>query len=203
VANDIDGDGINDYFVAAPYLDVNGENVGRVYLLSGRTADVIRRFSSPEPQAGAAFGFFISAYGDADGDRKTDIAIGTDAQDEGGNDGQGKAWAFSGADGTLLFEMWTTRSRSRTHGSDRGSAGPGTSPATGSPRSSSGPPTMTSRLAAAWARGGTNPDGTKQPPVPRSASITFSRASSRVRPWLLAPGTSGTEETMKPSSPCS
>jgi hypothetical protein len=105
VANDIDGDGVNDYFVAAPYLDVNGENVGRVYLLSGRTADVIYRISSPEPQAGAAFGFFISAYGDADGDRKTDIAIGTDAQDEGGNDGQGKAWAFSGADGTLLFEM--------------------------------------------------------------------------------------------------
>ena len=31
----------------------------------------------------------------------------------------------------------------------------------------------------------------------------FARASSRVRPWLLAPGTSGIEATTHPSSPCS
>jgi len=31
----------------------------------------------------------------------------------------------------------------------------------------------------------------------------FSRASSRVRPWLSAPGTSGTDATIQPSSPCS
>jgi len=29
--------------------------------------------------------------------------------------------------------------------------------------------------------------------IPCSASITFSRASARVRPWLIAPGTSGTD----------
>jgi hypothetical protein len=37
----------------------------------------------------------------------------------------------------------------------------------------------------------------------RRASITFPRASSRVRPWLLAPGTSGIEATIQPSSPSS
>src|SRR5207253_968616 len=36
--------------------------------------------------------------------------------------------------------------------------------------------------------------------IRRSASITFSRASSRVRPWLSAPGTSTTPATIHPSS---
>ncbi|MBA2767255.1 MAG: FG-GAP repeat protein, partial [Solirubrobacterales bacterium] len=105
VANDIDGDGVDDFFVAAPFFDVDGANVGRVYLLSGRTAEVLYRIDSPEPQEGAAFGFFISAFGDADGDGKTDIAIGTDSQDVGGNDRQGKAWVFSGANGRLLYDV--------------------------------------------------------------------------------------------------
>jgi len=34
----------------------------------------------------------------------------------------------------------------------------------------------------------------------RSASSTFSRASTRVRPWLRAPGTSSTRATIQPSS---
>ncbi|MDQ3734772.1 MAG: integrin alpha, partial [Actinomycetota bacterium] len=105
VANDIDGDGVNDFFVAALSFSNNGNNVGRVYLLSGRTREVLRRFESPEPQEGAQFGFFISVFGDSDGDGKDDIAIGTDAQDVDGNDGQGKAWAFSSATGRPLFEM--------------------------------------------------------------------------------------------------
>jgi hypothetical protein len=105
VANDIDGDGVNDFFVADPFLDVNGENVGRVYLLSGRTLEVLYHIDSPDAQPDAQFGFFISAFGDADGDGKTDIAIGTNFQDVGGNDGQGKAFVFSGADGRPLYEL--------------------------------------------------------------------------------------------------
>ncbi|MDQ3733371.1 MAG: FG-GAP-like repeat-containing protein, partial [Actinomycetota bacterium] len=104
-ANDIDGDGTNDFFVAALSHSANGNNTGRVYLLSGRTREVLRRFESPEPQEGAQFGFYISVFGDSDGDGKDDIAIGTDAQDVGGNDGQGKAWAFSSATGRMLFAM--------------------------------------------------------------------------------------------------
>ena len=124
VANDIDGDGVNDFFVAAPFFDVNGANVGRVYLLSGRTREVLRRIESPEPQAGARFGFFISVFGDSDGDGKDDIAIGTDAQDVGGNEGQGKAWAFSSATGEVLFEMDNPRPQPDTRfGSRIGRAG--------------------------------------------------------------------------------
>jgi len=39
--------------------------------------------------------------------------------------------------------------------------------------------------------------------IPRSASMTFARASSRVRPWLFAPGTSGIEAMIHPSWPYS
>jgi hypothetical protein len=111
VAGDIDGDGVNDFFVAVPYLDIDGPDVGRVYLLSGRTMNVIYSIDSPEPQPGAgadrgaSFGFFISAFGDADGDGKTDISIGTDSQDVGTNSRQGKAWVFSGASGRLLYAL--------------------------------------------------------------------------------------------------
>ncbi|MDQ3611612.1 MAG: VCBS repeat-containing protein [Actinomycetota bacterium] len=104
-ANDIDGDGTNDFYVATPFLDVDGLNTGRVYLVSGRTFEVLWRSDSPEPQERAAFGFFISAFGDANGDGRVDVAVGTSAQDVGGNVDQGKAWVLSGADGSVLYEL--------------------------------------------------------------------------------------------------
>jgi hypothetical protein len=39
--------------------------------------------------------------------------------------------------------------------------------------------------------------------IPRKASITFARASSRVLPWLCTPGTSGIDAMIQPSSPAS
>jgi len=108
LAGDIDGDGVNDFFVGAPFFSsstVTDNNRGRVYLLSGKTRKVLYRINSPEPQDQASFGFFISAFGDVDGDGKTDIAIGTDAQTVGANNRQGKAWVFSGVDGSLLYAL--------------------------------------------------------------------------------------------------
>ena len=106
IANDLDGDGVNDYFVATPSHTVGGlNNSGRVYLMSGRTHALLYRIDSPEPQADAQFGFFISVFGDANGDGRRDIAIGTDAQNVGANTRQGKAWVFSGATGSVLYAM--------------------------------------------------------------------------------------------------
>jgi len=97
---DCDGDGAIDVYVAAPFL--NG-NQGRVYLMSGRslttaTPMVIATYDSPQPQADARFGFFISVLDDnpASTADKPNIAIGTDAQDVGGHVDQGKAWVFAG-----------------------------------------------------------------------------------------------------------
>ncbi len=123
--DDLDGDGVNDYFVGALSENVSQfTDAGRVYAISGRTRTVIYDILSPEIQDGAAFGFFIAVLGDVDGDGKNDVAAGTDAQDTtptgdpctppaapappdpGCNNGQGKAWVFSGGKrGRLLYEV--------------------------------------------------------------------------------------------------
>src|SRR5215210_2564790 len=94
--------------------------------MSGRDRSIIRVIDAPEPQGGpafgfsatggASFGFYISSPGDIDGDGRDDIVVGTDAQNvytgtgtpcgapepNGCNEGQGRAWAFSGATGAVL-----------------------------------------------------------------------------------------------------
>jgi hypothetical protein len=124
--SDEDGDGVNDFFMATPFADISYPNQGRVYLMSGRTRAILRVIDAPEPQGGtafgfsatggASFGFFISSPGDLNGDGKADVVAGTDAQNvytgagapcgapepNGCNEGQGRAWAFSGATGAIL-----------------------------------------------------------------------------------------------------
>jgi hypothetical protein len=117
---DLDGDGVNDLFAAAPFQDVGADaDVGRVYALSGRTLSVLYAIAPPEPQANAKFGFYISSPGDITGDGVPDVAVGTDAQDvstgsgsgcgmpepNGCNEDQGRAWVFSGSGGRLLYTL--------------------------------------------------------------------------------------------------
>lgn len=138
-AGDLNGDGRRDLLVATTFLDSGGVvNSGRVYVLSGLTRQVIYAINSPEPQANAGFGAFLSAIGDTTGDGRSELLIGTDAQDVGTNCGapepnacnedQGKAWVFNGANGNLLFALdnpapqGTTSNRAR-FGSRLGTAG--------------------------------------------------------------------------------
>jgi len=166
--DDIDGDGVNDYFVAALSEDVGPfTNAGRVYAISGRTRAVIYNILSPAIQTNAAFGFFIAVLGDVNADGRRDIAVGTDSQDTTaagdsctvGARGATMARARRGssAAGTGRSSMpWTTPAPRRAPASDRGSAAPGTSRATGCPSRSSAPRTTTCRRVAAqtalWSR---------------------------------------------------
>ncbi|MGH9199139.1 MAG: integrin alpha [Acidimicrobiia bacterium] len=56
----------------------------------------------PAPQEGAGFGGALVGVGDVSGDGVPDLLVGNPSQDVGGNEDQGQAFVFSGADGSLL-----------------------------------------------------------------------------------------------------
>ncbi len=104
---DVNGDGKADIAVGAYGEDVGGnEDQGRAYVFSGADGSLLFTLDTPTPQAHAAFGFSV-AMGDVNGDGKADIAVGAYGEDVGGNVDQGRAYAFSGSDGSLLFTLNT------------------------------------------------------------------------------------------------
>lgn len=123
--DDLNGDGVNDYFIGAPNHDVLAagaaqpylEDAGRVWAVSGRTRDILYAITPPERQGQAKFGFFIQVLGDVSGDGDPDLAVGTQTQDTtaagvscappaaGCNANQGKVWVFSGRTGALLYSV--------------------------------------------------------------------------------------------------
>ncbi len=127
LAGDMDGDGIGDFWVSAFQEDVGAAKLaGRVYLISGRTRSVIDSVASPEPQSGQAFGFTVASPGDLNGDGRSDLVVGAYAQDDfrgesspgvpntgacgtpepnGCYENTGKAWAYDGATGKLLYAL--------------------------------------------------------------------------------------------------
>ncbi|MEX1025597.1 MAG: integrin alpha [Planctomycetota bacterium] len=82
-ADDWDGDGRVDLAVAAPLEDVfvNGVSVygvGRMFVLSGRTSEILLEFDPAEPTT--KFGSSIAVVDDVDGDGLRDLAIGSAGQ---------------------------------------------------------------------------------------------------------------------------
>ncbi len=123
-AGDLNGDGVGDFWSGDYGLDVgNLVNAGRVYAVSGKDRSRLYQIDSPEPQSSTApfagFGWYISNLGDVDGDGVNDVAAGSirhnvytgsgpacgQPEPNGCNEGQGRAWVFSGAKGTLLYTL--------------------------------------------------------------------------------------------------
>lgn len=115
---DFDHDGVNEILVADLKESFGGfPGAGRVYMQDGDTRKLMYTVDSPEIQAGANFGFFISVIGDVNHDGVADFAAGTDAQNvdasgasctkgtAGCNTKQGKAWVFEGATGRMLYAL--------------------------------------------------------------------------------------------------
>jgi len=114
-AGDVNGDGKADIAVGARAEDVGGNtNQGRAYVLSGADGSLLFTLDNPSPQADAEFGYSV-AVGDVSGDGKADIAVGAPFEDVGGNANQGRAYAFSGADGSLLFTLNTPSSQANAN----------------------------------------------------------------------------------------
>ncbi|TAK67068.1 MAG: hypothetical protein EPO22_03245, partial [Dehalococcoidia bacterium] len=106
-AGDVDGDGKKDIIVGADAETV-GFNAfqGRVYVFSGATGLLIYTIDTPNPESFASFGISVAA-GDTNGDAKADIIVGSYGETVAGNSGQGRAYVFSGADGSLLRTFTT------------------------------------------------------------------------------------------------
>ncbi len=108
-AGDVNGDGTPD-FLAGSYHAVGGRTTaGRAYLISGADGATLRSFESPDPEQDGFYSFNVAAPGDLDGDGTGDYVIGAPSEDivVAGNTivDHGAAYAYSGADGSLL---WTS-----------------------------------------------------------------------------------------------
>ncbi len=60
---------------------------------------------SPDPETDGHFGNAVSGAGDVDGDRTDDVLVAASSEDGGGIINAGRAYVFSGADGSLLHAL--------------------------------------------------------------------------------------------------
>jgi len=103
---DVNGDGKGDIAVGVPWEPVGGYQQGRAYVFSGADGSLLFTLDTPNPQPHANFGGDV-AVGDVNGDGKADIVVGASGKNVGGNEWQGRAYVYSGADGSVLFTLDT------------------------------------------------------------------------------------------------
>jgi hypothetical protein len=99
-AGDVNDDGHADLLVGATGSGVPGSAPGHAYVISGRTFRVIRTLSAGEK--GDSFGSATDVSPDLNGDGVSDLVVGAS---DAGADQAGAAYAYSGADGALLFRI--------------------------------------------------------------------------------------------------
>ncbi len=107
---DLDGDGVNDMVVGAPYDDDGGDKRGAVYILFMNSNGTVKSHQKISRTAGNfnttwgysnKFGTSVANLGDLDGDGVTDIAAGMGWDDDGGP-GRGAIYIlFLNTDGTV------------------------------------------------------------------------------------------------------
>lgn len=95
-AGDVDGDGIPDVMMGAPF---HASNSGRAYVYSGWNGALLHQWDGEH--ALDQFGVSMSPAGDINSDGRDDVIIGAIAAGPGF---EGKTYFYSGADGSLLFE---------------------------------------------------------------------------------------------------
>lgn len=95
---DVDGDGRGDIIVGAHQETDN--NVGRAYVFSGATGNLLHTLLSPDVELEGRFGDSVSGLSDIDGDGRGDVIVGS--LEDAGAVNAGRVYVFSGATGDLL-----------------------------------------------------------------------------------------------------
>ena len=95
---DVDGDGVHEVFLSAPFHDAGGLDSGRVYLYSGRTGVELFR---ADGQAGEGLGNALRDAGDLNRDGVCDVIAGG----TGSAGIAGVASVYSGTDGAPLLTL--------------------------------------------------------------------------------------------------
>lgn len=99
VLDDVDFDGVQDFVVGAPGVDIAGSTgEGQVLVYSGATQQLLYSVDAPITDERVQFGYYVAALEDINGDGATDFAIATPNE----ANGRGQILALSGADGSLL-----------------------------------------------------------------------------------------------------
>ncbi len=99
---DINHDRVPDLVAGAPFAGPNG--AGEVYVFSGADGQIIYTLSPVDQAGGGSFGwFFANGAGDVNRDHVPDIFVGDWNATVDGNPGTGRAYVFSGKDGSQLL----------------------------------------------------------------------------------------------------
>ena len=101
-AGDSDKDGYADVIAGAYLNDAGGTDAGRAYVYSGQTGSVLYTFTGEGASSG--LGNIVACAGDVNGDTYDDVLVGSSGNDQAGTDA-GKAYVFSGMDGSLIYSF--------------------------------------------------------------------------------------------------
>ena len=100
-AGELDGDGIPEFIVGAHSQD----HEGRVFVFSGRDGTPLHTLAPPPDSGAEGFGWTVNSAGDLNHDGIPDIAVGAPYSTVEGRSTQGRAYVYSGADGSLLYPI--------------------------------------------------------------------------------------------------
>ncbi|MBI1193558.1 MAG: hypothetical protein GC205_10330 [Bacteroidetes bacterium] len=109
IGGDVNGDGIFDVLVGAPYEDPGSSptDAGRAYVFSGADGALIHTIQSPIEENGSQFGTVVAGLrGDVNGDGIADFLVSQPyASPLGSPYAAGRVHVFSGATGLILYSI--------------------------------------------------------------------------------------------------